>query len=230
MINAIVDFRADKTIKALLNMGFNVIQTPVIKEVYNSISGHPDIVIHKTDKKSAYCAPHYVDFFKSKLPDIEINSGKSTLKADYPYDIAYNIARVGNHIFCLKKYTDSMILEQYYNRGYKIINTRQGYAKCSICVISDNAIITSDKNISIAAEKNNIEVLLVDDKKVKLRDFDHGFIGGATGLTDGKLFINGNTEHHTNRYDIEYFCARHDVEIVSLHDGCIEDIGSIIFI
>ena len=43
--------------------------------------------------------------------------------------------------------------------GYEIINVKQGYAKCSICVVSDNAIITADKGIAKAAIQNRIDVL-----------------------------------------------------------------------
>ena len=43
-------------------------------------------------------------------------------------------------------------------------------------------MITSDKNIQSVLNKNNVDVLLVDDNKIKLENFEQGFIGGATGL------------------------------------------------
>ena len=51
MKTAIIDYRASDSYDALLNFGFNVIKTPKINNVYNAISGHPDIIIHKINSK-----------------------------------------------------------------------------------------------------------------------------------------------------------------------------------
>ena len=57
----------------------------------------------------------------------------------------------------------------------------------------------------------------------------YGFIGGASGLFDeGMLVFNGNIKTHPDYNNIKYFCTNHHVNIYSLHDGELEDIGSVI--
>lgn len=227
---AIIDSRASvKTTDALEKYGFNVVLTPKLDHVYTTICGHSDIMVHKLCDNSIIAEPTVIDYFKEKLPGIEVVSGETILKDKYPYDIAYNAARVGNNIICNKNFTDNKIIDFANRNDIKLLNTKQGYAKCSICVISDNAAITSDKNIQSVLNKNGIDVLLVDDSKIKLKNFEHGFIGGATGLLNkNKLAVNGNISLHTNYTEIIEFCKKYDVEVISLNNEEITDIGTII--
>ena len=64
------------------------------------------------------------------------------------YDIAYNGVKVGNCFFHYFNYTDSKIIEYYKANGDKLINDKQGYTKCSVAIINENAIITSDTKIA----------------------------------------------------------------------------------
>lgn len=230
MKNVIIDYRAsEKTSDALKKLGFNVILTPKIGHTYTTICGHTDIMVHKLEDKTIVVEPTVATYFKKQLPGIEVLSGKTKITDKYPYDIAYNAARVGNNIICNIKYTDALIIEFAIKNSLNIINTKQGYSKCSICVISDKAIITSDKNIQSVLNKNNIDVLLVDDSKIKLNGFDHGFIGGATGLLNESLLaVNGNIKLHTNYNEIIAFAKKYGVEVISLNNDEIIDIGSII--
>lgn len=229
---AILDHRASvKTAGALKKYGFTVVFTPKIDHTYTTICGHSDIMVHKLCDDVLVTEPTVCEYFKNKMPEIEVLSGKTILNEKYPYDIAYNAARVGNNIICNKKFTDDIIIEFANKNHLNLINTKQGYAKCSICVVSNEAIITSDKNIQSVALENNIDVLLVNDNQIKLTGFDHGFIGGATGLlNENMLAINGNIELHDNYNEIVQFCAKYNVEVISLNNDEIIDIGSILVV
>ena len=229
-MNVIIDYRASReTAFALVKMNFNVVRTPKLYNVYNAICGHPDIMLHKISENLAVAEPGVQEYFKRNLHNVEIKQGKSILSGQYPHDIAYNVARIGNCAFLNEQYTDRNILDYFYNNSVRIINIKQGYAKCSICTISDKAIITSDKGIAKTAEKNGFDVLTVDDSKIKLPDFEHGFIGGATGLLDkNTLAVNGDIKRHDDFKRIIDFCGRYGVEVISLNSGEITDIGSII--
>lgn len=232
MKNAILDFRASaKTVDALEKLGFKVIKTPQMATVYTTICGHADIMIHKLEDNLLVAEPTAYDYFCKSLGNVSVVQGKTVLSAKYPFDIAYNAARVGKNLFCNEKYTDETILDFADKNGINIANTKQGYAKCSICIVSDNAIITSDKNIAAVAEKNKIDVLMVDDSSIKLIGFEHGFIGGATGLiTENILAVNGDINYHTDCNRILDFCKSHKTEVLSLNNGPIIDIGSILII
>jgi len=229
---AILDSRASvKTADALKKYGFNVVFTPILDHVYTTICGHADILAHVLCTNKIVAEPTVAEYFRLKMPEIEVIPGKTILKENYPYDIAYNAARVGNNIICNKKFTDDTIIEFANKNGLNLIDTKQGYAKCSICVVSNDAIITSDKNIQSVANKNNIDVLSVDDNQIKLTGFDHGFIGGATGLiNENILAVNGNIKLHTNYNEIIAFCAKYGVEVISLNNDEIIDIGSILIV
>jgi len=109
------------------------------------------------------------------------------------------------------------------------INVNQGYSKCSVCVINENAIITSDLGIAKKCDLFGIDVLVIDDSCISLNGVSHGFIGGSSGLISPELLaVNGNIKLHKNYDNISNFCNKYNVNIISLHCGEIEDIGSII--
>jgi len=229
MKGVLVDYRiSQKSIDTLKALDYNIIKTIENKNVLPTLCGHPDIVVCKMSEFDYIVETTYRGIFENSL-NINIIIGKSILNPTYPYDIAYNSARVGDYLFCNEKYTDIEIIQYCKTNNIKILNTKQGYAKCSICIVSDNAIITSDKNIFNLAEQNKIDVLLTDDRNIKLKGYKNGFIGGTTGLLENNLLaVNGNIKLHTNYKEIKIFCSKHNVEIISLSNEELEDVGSII--
>ena len=184
------------------------------------------MVIHHVCDNKFICSPENFNDFKD-IPGIELIIGKSRLNSEYPWDISYNVARVGKHIIHNFKYTDRVILE--HSDDLIKINVNQGYSKCSVCVINENAIITSDLGIAKKCDLFGIDVLVIDDSCISLNGVSHGFIGGSSGLISPELLaVNGNIKLHKNYDNISNFCNKYNVNIISLHCGEIEDIGSII--
>lgn len=229
MKTLLVDFRiSKKSCKTLENMGYCVLKTLKEPNLAEPVCGHPDMILCKLKDRDFVCKSTFSGLFKS-IDNFNFIMGKSELKDKYPYDIAYNCALVGNSLFCNEKYADEAILEYCKNNGIKIINTKQGYAKCSICIVSDNSIITADKNIYRQATKNGIDALLVENKGIVLDGYNEGFIGGATGLIEKDLLcVNGNLELHKYFEKIKSFCNKYGVRILSLSDEPITDIGTVI--
>ena len=98
-------------------------------------------------------------------------------------------------------------------------------------MIDESAIITSDAGIARACAKYPIDVLTVDDERVRLAGFSHGFFGGAAGkLRRDLLAVNGNIAAHKNTGEIIAFARQRGVDIVSLNGGDITDVGSILAI
>lgn len=228
---AIIDCRADnKTVYALENIGFSVIPTIKLDFLYDAVLSHADIQIHCLGADRFVCAPETFEYYKKHFPHaFELIKGSSPLGSQYPDDIAYNTAAIGGSVICAQKYTDNVILSQYRRAGKKIINVRQGYAKCSTCVAGENAVITSDSGIAAAAELNGIDVLKISEGNIRLRGMNYGFIGGASGLaSEHTLAVNGNINTHPDADRIKTFCKHHKTEILCLKDGILEDIGTII--
>ena len=232
MKNVVLDFRASQEcVDALLDLKFNVIKTPKLKNVYEQICGHADIMLHCLEDGIAVAEKSVYTYFKDRLENCILIEGSSRVGSEYPKDIAYNAARVGKCVFCNEKNTDAGILKYYREHDYHIVDVKQGYAKCSVCKVTKRAIITSDKGICHEAEKYGIDVLLIMERKILLPRFEYGFIGGATGLLDEKtLAICGDIEYLDNCDKILGFCEKYGVDVLSLCKGQPLDVGTILVI
>lgn len=210
-------------------MGIRVLFSATASVLQKPVSGHPDMTLHHLDDRVFCCPPQLKTYYQNLLPDAEILAGKTELSRNYPGDIAYNVGRVGRYAFHNLKYTEPQICAYYEKIGVNLIHVPQGYSKCSICVISKNAIITTDTKIAAAADLHGIDVLYIDNASIQLTGMSCGLIGGCTGLAaPDKLLVNGNINLHPEHMRIFEFCRKYHVEIHSLHSGVLEDIGSLI--
>lgn len=229
----IIDKRASDKIKdALKQKKILLIETLPHPDVYQTIAYHPDIMFHHIANNEIVYAPNTPQLLLNELTEIGFNliKGHAILNNKYPYTIAYNIARVGNYAFHNTKYTDPVVWKLLNERGIQFINVKQGYTKCLTCIINENSIITSDKDIYKKALTVGIDALLIEpDNSIKLEPFDMGFLGGATGLIGkNKLAFAGNIRHHKNFKEIFKFLSLKNVDMVMLNDETLMDLGSII--
>ncbi len=226
----IVDYRISKqSIKTLKQMGIEVFFSCKIHSLYDAVCAHPDMMIHHIGNNLFIVAPEAYNHFKRLLPQAKFIKGSQLLSGKYPDDVVYNTAAFGNFVICNTACTAIEILETYRKSKKKILNVNQGYAKCSVCIISENAIITADQGIYNKAVENKIDVLKISEGHIDLPGMSYGFIGGASGLiAKNMLAINGDLKTHPDCNIIHDFCKNHGVEIIPLKTGKIEDIGSIL--
>lgn len=227
----IIDCRADEeTIRSLSRLNLTIIPTIKLSCVYDAIASHADIQIHYLGSDAFVCAPEAYSYYKTALPErFKLIKGSKPLSAKYPNDIAYNAAAVGNSLICNSRSTAIEILQMYTCKGRNILNVNQGYAKCSTCVVTDDAIITADTGIAEIAKSNGIDVLKISQGHIELKGMDYGFIGGASGLIERNvLAFNGEVSAHPDGEIIKNFCKEHNVKIKELKNGSMTDIGTII--
>ena len=225
----LVDCRIKKESMDELNrMGVTVYKSTLIKSLYDEISGHPDIQIHFINNK-AICAPEAYNYYCSlNIENLELICGSSELKSEYPLDIAYNVCSLGKYVICRPLCTATEILSEYHNLKKEILITKQGYAKCSICVVNDESAITADEGIYKLLNNHEINVLKIRKGHIELNNME-GFIGGASGLIDERtLCFNGNLKTHPDYHNIVDFCNNVNVDVVSLNNGPLKDVGSIL--
>ena len=111
----------------------------------------------------------------------------------------------------------------------KKINVNQGYSKCSICIVDENSIITSDNGIYNECIKHNIDCLLIRQGYIDLFNMDYGFIGGCSGLLcNDELSFYGDIKKHPDYKKILHFVKSKNKKIISLSDENLLDLGSII--
>ena len=226
----LVDYRiCAESEKTLANMGIKVLKTAKLNSLYESVNGHPDMQIHHIYDNIFVCENTLTQYYKNLLPDAIIVSGNTRLMSNYPYDIAYNGAKIGNYFFHYLNYTDSKIIEYYKTNGEKLINVKQGYTKCSVAVINENAIITSDIKIAQNARNVGIDALFYENDQIILKGQNCGFFGGICGKIDkNTLVMNGNIDKLRNSKSLLKFCQKYEVTIKSLNNKIPEDIGSIL--
>lgn len=208
-----------------------IIPTIKSKTVDDSISYHPDIVIHPVNEDTLIISPEVFDYYDEKLKGLGIKliKGETNLQSRYPMDIAYNVGRVDNFAFHKLQHTDSIIKSYLKNENVELININQGYSKCSMAVINQNSIITADKSIYLKLLDLGYDALLIRPGHIILEKQKYGFFGGATGnFAPNIVFLSGHINDHPDKIIIERFIKEKQVEIIYLSKEQITDLGTII--
>ena len=218
--------------ESLKNRGFKIIESVNIEKLIPYERRHADmqcLIIDDTAFVLSCCS----EIAESLKLDHKVILCGDNIDSNYPDNVPLNAAVVGNNVIARLNSLDAKVKEYCINRGYTLINVRQGYAKCSCAVVSDNALITADKGIYNSLKETNIDVLLIQEGRVRLEGADYGFIGGASGLdvTSGKrtLYFTGDIAKHPDHERIKAFCAKHETAIISLSESALTDIGGIVF-
>lgn len=222
----------ETVIKSLISKGIEIITAGPVKGMPPYLSSHADMQFVNVKSGVIAHAPGVSENILRKLKDssFELIEGETIPGDTYPYDIAYNCAVVGKVAFLNIRYTDPKLLELLIKCGIKPVPVKQGYAKCSTCVLNDHAIITADKSIHKAALQNGIDSLLIPPQKgIILKGYDYGFIGGATGLiSDHELAFSGDFNKLEQKETMILFMAKHGIVPVSLSNDRVADVGGLI--
>ena len=233
---ALVDERIDSTsLLSLKKTGAELFLMPPASYLQKGVASHPDMLIFCGFGR-LFCHKRYYKENKEPIDAISLASGlKLTLSnemtlSEYPYDVLFNAALVGNTLICNKKTISKHILNAAEENNCQILHVPQGYTKCSTAIVSDKAIITADKPIFEACISFGIDALLVSESGVELPDYDCGFIGGASGNYGDTVYFCGNISLHPDGEAISKFCQRHGKSVISLSIKRLFDIGTILFI
>lgn len=208
-----------------------IIPTIKCREVEESISYHPDIVIHPIDHNTLVISPSVFDYYDKKLKGlgIKIIKGNTYLGRNYPSDIAYNVGRVGNIALHKILHTDKIVKNHLKSENIKLVNIKQGYSKCAIAIVDFNSAITSDKTIYNCLLGLGFDALLISAGHIILKGQKYGFIGGATGNFDrDTMLFSGSLDEHPDKNKIKNFIKQKGIEIIYLSKEKLIDIGTII--
>ncbi|MBR4892852.1 MAG: hypothetical protein IKZ35_02595 [Clostridia bacterium] len=224
--NEVSLFVYDKTIEFLKD-GFKSYED---KNVLKGINTHPDMTLCPLFNGDVVVSPESYSYY-SKLSSFGLNiiKGETTLKKDYPFDIAYNLVILGNKLFHNLKYTDKAVLKYLENKGVEFINVRQGYTKCSTLIVDENSVITCDMGLHKIYQKNMIDSLLISNNTICINNFNHGFIGGCGGrISHNTIGFFGDVTKHPDFIKIEEFLTKKNLKFKVLFDTPLFDYGSLI--
>lgn len=228
----IIDYRTSEEEKSsLLKLGYDILICPPSKDLYYAVCGHPDMLLHITDNQHIILHKDVPKTFIESLYGLglSISLSDSSLQSNYPSDIILNAITLPNYFIHYLDYTDRTLLSIVNKSSKKLIKVKQGYTKCSTAIVTDNAIITSDRGIASALMSEGIDVLLIPPGDINLPGLNYGFIGGCCGLLEKNLLaFYGSLEYYKYGKEIFSFLKKHNVEPIFLRNGKLIDRGSIL--
>lgn len=217
--------------EAIAKLNAEGIKTVNIISDYNlpePVNSHADIRLLHMGNNTVFCQNEHL--FSGELKQkFELIKIKASAGNKYPQDVRLNCTLIGNKLICNKNTVASEILEFADMNGLTVIHVNQGYARCSICVVNENAVITDDKSIFTAAANFFNDAQFISKGSIGLKGYDYGFIGGCCGkISKNKLAFNGAIESHSDYKLIIDFLSRNNVECIELHNNRLYDIGGIL--
>lgn len=228
-----VDARMETGMKnALKAYGISLVEIPSYNGIGEPVAGHVDMQIIHIRDNLLVCHPNLPMTIYEMLEGygFDIHIGSTVLKKNYPFDIAYNVAIIGEVAFHNTKYTDPVIVELLSRYKIPIVHVNQGYTKCSVLPISNKTIITDDPSIESAARREGYEVLKIPPQKnILLPGFSYGFIGGTAGfINKNMLAFAGNIDMLDSSDEIKKFLVKHNVKWINLGYSQVHDHGGLI--
>ena len=216
--------------KNLHKLGIESVFINECTNVRSGIRNHADLAVCPLIDNIFLLSKEQID-----LCDKLLKNGYNTsfidedLGFDYPSDVYLNCVIIGKHIIYNPQTVSSKIRDFVKKSDLIEVPVKQGYTKCSITPLTIDSFITDDISIGSRAVEFGMDVLVIDKGDIKLKDFNYGFIGGATGkIAEDKLVITGNAEYLSDYDKIKKFLFKKDIELISLSEGTVDDIGSII--
>jgi hypothetical protein len=232
-MHCFVDYRITKEeLHNLSQFNMNPILVPKCNDVYGAINGHPDIQLNILKNKShdkIIIQKNISENFKKVLEtnNIKYIASKETLSNKYPNDIILNSLTLDNYFIHNLKYSDENLLKSQIKKIH--INVSQGYTKCSILPVRENALITSDKGIFNALKNYNFDILLLPPGDILLPSLNYGFIGGVGGMiSSSKMAFFGDLDSYNWGNEVKKFLYKYDVSPIPLRRGKLIDRGSLL--
>jgi hypothetical protein len=217
-------------IRSFQALGIKTVSVDPNYQMDQPIQSHADMQCHHLGGKEVIVA-----FGRNSLRanlesyGFHVRVSVNTIKSPYPNDVALNAARINHILIANLKTLDQSILDYCKLNQLRLIPVKQGYAKCSTAVVDKNSIITSDRQIAKAAITAGIDVLMIQPGSIELKGYDYGFIGGACCLLGkNQIAFVGNPKSHPDYPSIQDFLDRRKINIISLMDGPLRDVGGII--
>lgn len=226
---------APSSLAPLESLGFKAILMPAAPYLQPGVASHTDMLLFIGFDRIFCHRRYYEDNLEllekiSRITGYELTVSDELTGEKYPHDVLFNACLLGKRLICNEKTVSKLILDAAKAQNYEIVNVSQGYTKCSVCPVSDNAIITSDKTISKTCADAGIDVLTVSEGHISLPPYNYGFIGGTSGIFRDKVYFCGSLDHHPDGESMNNFCKKHRKTAISLSSDSLKDVGSLLFI
>lgn len=215
-------------INDLTEFGIECITIPSSDSLFVEINSHADIQCFNCGTGEIVVNGQIAGELEGKLKDYTLVPCKN-IKSPYPCDVKLNAALIGDKLICNNDFVAEEIKSFCNKNDITIIHTKQGYTKCSLCVVSENAVITEDDGLASLLKFYQFDVLKIKPGFVHLSDKHNGFIGGATGkISEHQMYFSGDLSRHPNYEEILNFLNKYNIEPVFNKNRQLNDFGGFI--
>ncbi len=217
----------------LIDLGYNLIKMKPSKTLLPPLASHIDLSLCIIKDKLFTTESFFNDNKEAFEKIITLGYSPCFVRSiphdPYPYDVPLCVLNLGNKaILTCKRLTAPEIIRFCEHEGITVIDTKQGYAKCTALYMG--GIITSDKGILRTLEAHSFKALEILEGGIELPPYKHGFIGGSCGFDGEKILVSGSLSSHPSATSIIEFSSLYSIKCVSLSNSPILDIGSMLFI
>ena len=222
--------------EALRSLGHTTLRMPPHPALPAPVASHPDMLLFFASD-AILCTKSYLTVAKDQLELLSsaaskpIQTVEEEYGAEYPHDILLNAAPLGSRLFCLPRATAKRLTAR---ADISVHAVRQGYAKCSVIPLGENAMVTSDPSIETVAKRLGIHTLLLSPQGIFLKGYDHGFLGGCAGFSpyqpQSTVYFCGNIDRYPEGERLKKFLEANRFRACSLGDFPLTDVGTIFLI
>lgn len=191
-----------------------LVPLPAFDRLPASVSDHPDMLIFPAKGERELIL--YEGYYQSNrelfdpLP-FSIDTIPDPISSTYPHDVGLNYLAVGDRLIGR---TD--LVHPRLAAGHTPVRVRQGYARCSVCMVGKSAAITADPSMRQILTSIGMKVLTIRPGHIRLEGYDYGFIGGASFSIGSQICFFGDLSHHPDGAAMEAFIQKQGCTAVSL--------------
>lgn len=221
-----VGARYGKICEALERYGIEVLRIPEHGKLSQPVKAHADLQLAVLKGEQLLIAKGESDLRELlEAYGFQVKEAETELSNSYPQEALLDFVSTSSQIIGNREIIGKIGLLN----NSQIIHVKQGYTKCNLALINQNAVITSDPSITTACRKAGFDVLQIQPGFIELPGYSHGFIGGCCGLISADhLAVCGELNTHPDHDRIHRFLTQHNVSVIELCKGPLQDIGGII--
>lgn len=229
VIHCFIGEKNFEEIKELEAVGLKCITLSENTDLNPEISRHADINCFNCGTGKLLMSNHLKGDRAPVFDGISFDKLYESIKSPYPGDIRLNVAFIKDKLICNKRHISRGITDLAERNNIQIIDVKQGYARCSICIVNETAIITDDSKIAYLLKKCQMDVLKISKGSIALSQKHYGFIGGASGkISENEIYFSGDLSIHPDYKLIIDFLKSHNVQAIFSKNRPLRDFGGFI--
>lgn len=215
--------------ESLNRLGISTLETEADLRLPVPVRFHPDMQICCLKPQSIFVLQGNPLFQKIKRQRVEVWETEEVPEPFYPKDALCNALVIGQFLVANPLTLDQKIQNAAMDLNLQLLKVRQGYVGCSVALVNNCSLITSDPGIAKALEQQGLDVLRIRPGGIRLPGYDTGFLGGCCGLLSKDIMaFTGKVSTHPDGQAIRDFLKARDVFILELSQQELLDVGGIV--